>query len=400
MVATQPSSSAPASLFGMPGVTRPLETKENNDGTTTTLSQTNSVQATGWIPYKQTDVIYGWRINVSHALTLTPGTGTITVSGLFPDNFLGNVQLNMQNAFSTINVASGYDLMLFDELRKYRKQARKLAAYGTPTTGNYNVQSNLVTASNYTSSSTAIKRSYMLPAGLHFDEYIELDRDGNILSRPIQGFVSPQFMAGTARIVTPIVTMNPLFGTTGDLGPYTATGVATASGTTTWSHRRIGIYQPQGDADSPPVFNWQLVRKTYPFALSGVSSANIPVNFNGQILGLYVRLYDPAAASSVGAPINLTSVTECDVVYGSGLFRYQDVPLDTEERQYDQIGEQLGVGVMAWDFARDERDNLTNRYALNTLNTSGIQIQLTFTGTQSSSAYAMVGIEGLQYVEI
>src|SRR6185312_7592882 len=101
---TQPSSVAPASLFGMPGITRPIETKENNDGASVTLASANSVVQTGLIPFRQTDVIYGWEMFNTYSLTLTPGTGSITVGDYFPDSFIGNFQLNMQNQFSTINV--------------------------------------------------------------------------------------------------------------------------------------------------------------------------------------------------------------------------------------------------------------------------------------------------------
>ena len=152
-------------------------------------------------------------------------------------------------------------------------------------------------------------------------------------------------------------------------------------------------------ADSPPVYNWQYVRKTFPFSLSGVSQANIPIQFNGQVLSLYVRLYDPSSGG-VGAVIPITNLSECDIQYGSGLFRYQDTPTDAQARFIAQQGTLLPSGVLAWDFARDDQDNITNRYALNTMNTSGIQLALTFTGTQSSTAYAIIGVEGLQYVEL
>ena len=398
--ATQPSSVAPASLFGLPGVTRPIETKENNDGASVTLASGTSTTQTGLIPFKQTDVIYGWILQNTYALTLTPGTGTITVGDYFPDSFLGNVQLNMQNQFSTINVQSGIDLALFQLIRPMRKSDRGNVLWASPQTM-YNNTTNPVTASNYTSSSTSVLRRYELPAGQWFDQYFELDPNGNPLtSAPLRAFVSPQYMAGTARIVTPQITYAPLAPSTADLGPYTKTGVATISGSVTENFRRVGIYQPQGAADSPPVFNWQYVRKTQPFSLSGVSSANLNVPLNGQIMSLYVRLYDPSANSSLGAPIATTSVTECDVVYGSGLFRYQDQPIDAIARNVALHRTLETKGVLHWDFALDEQDNITNRYCLNTMNTSGIQIQLTFSGAQSSTAYAVVGVEALQYVEL
>lgn len=397
--ATRPNSVQPASLFGAPGITRPLEQKENNDNSVATLSQASSTQALGFVPLRQTDVIYGWQLECSHALTLTPGTGAITVGSYFPDQFLGNVQLNMQNQFSTINVENGIDLALFQTIRPMRKADRRNALY-TTTSSLYNPATNQVSLSSYTNASTSILRRYELPGGMWFDQYFELDASGNPLNAtPLRTFVSPQYMAGTARIVTPIVNFNPLAAAKSDGGPYTVTGNATVADTLTMNWRRLGIYQPQGAADSPPVFNWQYVRRTQRFSLSGVSSTNLLVPLNGQIMALYVRLYDPSSGG-VGAPIAITAVSECDVQYGSGLFRYQDTPTDAQARYIAQHGTLLPTGVLAWDFALDDQDNITNRYCLNTMNTSGIQIALTFTGTQSSTAYAVVGVEALQYVEL
>lgn len=399
-IATQPSSAAPASLFGMPGVTRRLENKENNDGVTQALNQSSQIQQAGLQSFKQTDVIYGWQVELTHALTLTPGTGAITVSPYFPYNFLGNVQLNMQNQYSTINVESGVDLALFQTIRPMRKGDRRNALY-TTTSSLYNAATNQVALSSYTNSSTSVLTRFELPAGLWFDQYFELAADGTPLnSAPLKVFVSPQYMAGTARIVTPQLTWNPLAGTVSDGGPYTVTGNATIADTVTENFRRIGIYQPQGQADSPPVFNWQLVRQTKRFSLSGVSAVSLPMPLNGQVLAVYVRMFDPAASSNLGAPIAISSVSECDLVYGSGLFAFQDTPTDTQARYIAQHGTLLPKGVLAWDMATDDQDNITNRYALNTMNTSGIQVNLTFTGTQSSSAYAVVGVETLQFVTL
>ncbi len=399
--ATQPTSVAPASLYGAPGITRPIELKENNDTASVTLAQASATSQTGLQPFKQTDVIYGWQVEMSHALTLTPGTGAITVSPYFPDNFLGQVQLNMQNQFSTINVESGIDLALFQTIRPMRKADRRNALY-TTTSSLYNPQTDQVSLSTYTNASTSVLRRYELPAGLWMDQYFELAPDGTPLTAaPLRAFVSPQYMAGTARIVTPILNFN-LLGTTtskADQGPYTVTGNATVADVVTENWRRHGIYQPQGAADSPPVFNWQYVRQTKRISLSGVSTAQLLAPINGQILAVYVRLFDPSSGG-VGAPIAISAVSECDVQYGSGLFRFQDTSTDAQARYIAQHGTLLPSGVLAWDFALDDQDNITNRYALNTMNTSGIQVNLTFTGTQSSTAYAVIGVEALQYVEL
>ena len=394
---------APGSLFGVPGYTRPIETIENNDGIVTTLSQTNSVAATGLQPFMQTDVIKGWFLRMSYVNTVTPGTSTITTSQLFPDNFIGAFKLNFQNQFSAINVESGFDLALFNHMRPQRLTDYKNDLYAQPQVSAYSAQSNLVSANNYASTSTSIKRGYWIPAGLQFDEYWNLADTGQVTAAPIPMFVSPQFMAGTARIVQPSITFNPGSASTLDNAPYNiGTGTGTFAGSATMNLKRIGWYQPtmQNGADSPPIANWQYTLMTQRQTLAGVSKASIKIPLNGQILGLYVRFYDPAANSGLGAPIDLSNVSEADLVYGSNLFRYQDRPVEAQARYEEQHGFILPVGVLAWDLALDNRGRVTNANALNTLNTSGIQVNLTFTGTLSNSAYCVVGVEALTYVAV
>lgn len=394
---------APGSLFGVPGYTRPIETIENNDGNITTLSQTNSVSATGLQPFMQTDVIKGWLLRMSYVNTVTAGTSTITTSSQFPDNFIGAFKLNFQNQFSAINVESGFDLALFNRMRPARLTDYKNDLYAQPQISAYSAQSNLVSANNYASTSTSIKRAYWIPAGLQFDEYWNLADTGQVTAPPIPMFVSPQFMAGTARIVQPQITFNPGSASTTDNAPYNiGAGTGTFAGSATMNIKRVGWYQPtmQNGADSPPIANWQYTLMTQRQTLAGVSKASVKIPLNGQILGLYVRLFDPAAAAGLGAPIDLSNVSEADLVYGSNLFRYQDRPVETQARYEEQHGFVLPVGVLAWDLALDTRGRITNAAALNTLNTSGIQVNLQFTGTLSNSAYCVVGVEALTYVAV
>ena len=405
-MATTTARPVPGSMFGVPGITRPLEAIENNDGTVTTLSQTNLTPVTGLIPFKQTDVIQGWLLRNVITNTVTPGSQTATPSPYFPDNFLGNIQLNFQNQFNTIQLESGIDLSIFNGYRPFRTTNYQNVNYQSPATSGYSAESNLLTSNSYTYSSGTINRVYWLPAGLQFDEFWNLAPDGTPMGAPIPMFVSPQFMAGTARIVQPSITFNSAFGSTCDVSPYTISGAtttpATFSGSNTMYVKRIGYYQPvdKNGTDSPPVANWQYTLKTQRQSLSGVSSVNLNVPLNGQVLSVYVRLFDPAAASNVGAPISTANVTNCNVVYGSNLYRYQDRPAEMQERFVAQHGYLPGQGIFIWDMAQGEHGRISNRYALNTMNTSGIQIQLTFTGTQSSSAYAVIGTEALTYVAV
>lgn len=396
---------APGSLFGVPGITRATEQIENNDGVTTVLSQGASVPVQGLISFKQTDIIKGWLMRMSVTNTNAVGTGTIVLSPYFPDSYLGRIQLNFQNQFSAIDLENGVDLRIFNTIRPYRLTNYKNAAYTQPTTQSYSAAANLLSSNAYTNVSSPIQRAYWLPAGLQFDEYWNLKDTGEPTGAPLPMFVSPQFMAGTARIVQPLISYNQGFGATADIAPYTSTGNATFGGSSVLNIKRVGWYQPTypNGADSPPVANWQYTLKTQRRVIAG-QGGTIPLTLplNGQILSVYVRLFDPAANGGIGAPIALTdsAFPHVDLVYGSSLYKYQDRPSEVQERFEAQHGEILPQGVLAWDMALDERGRITNSNVLNTMNTSGIQINLQTASTFSATAYAVVGVEALTYVAV
>jgi hypothetical protein len=402
MSSAAPQSPAPGSLFNLPGISRTIENKENNDGVTTTPLQANQVNATGYVPFKQTDVIQSWELQLKYAQTLAIGTGSITVSQYFPWSVLGPGNLNMQNQFSTLQWAHGYDLGLWQMIRPLRHGTNdRTNLYTTPAVQIYNQQAALVTSlAAYTIASTTMNLRYELPAGQWFDAFYPLAGDGTILGPGLRAYVSPQYMAGTSRIVQPTIAFFPAFGSTSDLGPYTATGNATATALlATQSWKRRGWYQPLGAADSPPVFNWQYTRRSSQVSLASVNQKTIPIPINGQIMSVAYRFYDPTLNAGAGGPIPLSNIAEIDLNYGSGLFKYQDYPVDTQARLIQQHSFLPAEGVIVHDMAVDEFGRITNKDVLNTMNTSGVQAFVQSTGTFSASAYVQVLVEALTYVE-
>ena len=407
MTTTKPVQAGPqiGAYFGLPGITRKFSQRENNDSLATTLAQATATTVTGQVPFKQTDVVFYWELQLKLAQTLAAGTQTITASPYFPYNYLGATTLQYQNTFPAINVQSGIDLALFQSYRPMRQTDSRNVLYTNFTNAKmYSNQTDLVSAGNYTSASTSMNLRFELPGGLWMQRYYDLKADGTILNGPLHTFVSPQFMAGSARIVQPQITYNPAFAGTGDQGPYTISGTpttpATATGlSATMAVRRVGIYQPSGPQDTPPIYNWQYVRKSTPYSISGRTQVDIPVPFNGQVLSLFARGFDPTLNSGAGGIIPLANITKCQIVYGPGLPRFDDVPTDTQARFVSQHNFLPTDGVLIWDLAIDDEGNISNADALNTLNTSGVTIHLEFTGAQSASAYYVVGVEGLQYAE-
>lgn len=399
-------------LFGLPGVTVWSEQKENNSPTSTVLSGTAQTTAIFSANFKQTDIVYAWRMVVSIAQTTISGNVGQALSPYFPYNFLGPTSLNMQNQFDTVSYQNGFDAILFQALRPQKQQAfiQNFGDQGlSQGYDTYSPGTSQVSAPNAGSNPAAFVYNSnpiffdidLLP-GIQFDLYYDLAENGMLMSDKAQGirtFVGPQMMAGTNRIIQPKVTFNAAGSlTAADTSPVTYTTLPTSyAASATLNFRRRVSYQPQSTKDAPLLWNWQYSRQTVRGAIGAQSSVTIPLPLVGQILMMYVRLWDPSSGS-FGAPIPLTHISECDVQVGSGLFRYQDTPEDMQSRIYRQHGLQLPDGILAWDMATLDDGRITNANAINTLTTSGCQIVISFSTNPSASSYYILGYEALRYV--
>ena len=396
-------------LFGLPGVTQWSEQVEANDGVSLVLAQ--GVQSVFQYPSSliNTDILYREIIDVVITQTNVAGTQTITPSQYFPYIFVGQVQLSMQNQFNSYDVLNGLDMKLFELMRpqyndngsgNYLEQNLIPSIYGS--------QQNLGTsASAFTSASPSIYFSMDMPLGIAFDQYFDLDPDGQLRGNmgPTRAFVTPQLMSGSNRVITPKITMNPTFAATYDNGPYNLSGPtttpATFVGSVTTRWQRKVVYQPVAHTDTPILWGWQYARESKQYTLSGRSSVDILLPTTGQLLGFFYRFFDPSAAATggVGAPINISQIVNIWLQFGSGLFKFQDNPTRAQRRFARQHGSYLPPqGVLFHDTVVNEQMQLTNANALNTLDTSSCKVHLDFTAALSATAYVVIGVESLRYV--
>jgi hypothetical protein len=352
--------------------------------------------------FMQTDVILGWDIEFTIAQTYTAGTSALTTSDYFPYQWVNQLKLNIQNQFDTVNCSEGgIDAFLFQTIRpRFNNQMLNVMNQNTLASG-YSAENNLDTSASYTTASTSVQFTMQLTPAIHFDTYWELDDKGE----PTHGvplrdvWVSPLLMSGTNRVIQPKVKMNPGSASVLDGGPVNiGAGSGTFSGTATLGFTRYGYYQPIGPEDTPLQFNWQYTREATRYTLAGVSKAKIQLPLAGQILSIFARFYDPAANGGLGGAIALSNITQCNLLYGSGQYRFQDNPQRQQRRFVEQRQIRLPKGVIAWDLAY-LNGHVTNEYALNTMNTTNILIDLIFTGTLSSSAYVVIGVEALRFVD-
>ena len=424
-MATTQNAPAPGQLFDVPGVgggsTQWFDEYEDTLTLAFTPSASSQKPVLGIAKMRQTDVVLEWSAEIKVKQSVTAGTGqTVKGSQYAPWNSVGPLKVLIQNQYSSIDVESGIDAYIFAMCRPYRRTSMRtiLGANpaGSPAGGSAtgypsltNAQANLDWPRQwkYTEADT-FTLVYPLGPGVWFDSYWDLAIGGTPSGMPPHSaFVSPQYMAGTTRVITAAITANQVLSSaTTAIAPVHTTAKTTSGDTATttansWkvSLRRHGVYAGN-PVVNPVVYSWQHRRKTDRFGtIAGSSRATIELPLDsGQIMSSYLRLYDPAATTTVGAAIAITKVTNVEFQYGSGLLRFKGTPAELQRRWLAQHGTLLPPGVLAIDFATNERGQVTNHRLPNTLTTGGILWKLTFTGAQSSKAYAVLGTESLVYV--
>lgn len=418
-VQQQQAQTVPGALYGVPGLTNPVEQFDTTNGLVTAGSGSAQVPVNGISPLAQTDVVLGWELFTTYSIEAHPTAGsgqTVGVSPYAPYNIYGPCKLSLQNQYAPIDVLSGRDLGIFQSYRpRFQRTDRRNANLASPVLGaaygsgvwaeTQLLEGADVWSDTYEASATFVMR---LPASIEFDYYYPLDIQGNIVGNPGRAIVSPQYMGGTTRIVTPQLTLAQGLGG-GDLSPFTTTTLSAGGDTastfadgigTALAIRRNAIYSANNPQVLPPVQPWQYALHTWQYPISSQSTVNIPVpNDVGQILSIWVLLWDPAAADGAGAAIAMSSVNTCQLKYGSGLYRFDDTPTTMQARWIQQHQALPPAGFIGWDCALNPDGRLMNNGGvLNTLTTNAISVNLTLGTPGSSSTYAVVGTEALQYV--
>jgi hypothetical protein len=410
----------PGALYGVPGLTNPVEQFDTTQGLVTAGSGSAQVPVNGIQPLAQTDVVLSWELFTTYSFASAPtaGTGqTVASSPYAPYNMFGPIKLTLQNQYAPIDVLSGRDLGIFQSYRpRYLRSDRRNANLASPvlgaaySSGAWTEAQLLEGADVWSGTYTTTGKTFVvrLPASIEFDYYYPLDIQGNIVGNPGRAIVSPQYMGGTTRIVTPQLTLAQGLGG-GDVSPFTTTTNTGGSDTaSTWSSgfstsiaiRRNAIYSANNPQVLPPVQPWQYALHTWQYPIGAQAQVNVPVpNDVGQILSIWVLLWDPAAAAGAGAAIAMSAINTCRLKYGSGLFRFDDTPVTMQSRFIQQHDTLPPQGVLIWDMAFNPDGRLMNNGGvLNTLTTNAIQVQLQLNTPGSSETYIVVGTEALQYV--
>lgn len=410
-------AAAPGQFYGLPGLTQFMELPDTQTGVTVAFSQTGVTNVNTLSQLTQDNIVFWWELDIAVSQTYTVGTGGQTTSPYFPWSYLASVQLSLQSMYNNVQVDNGIDLYLFEALWPSRgfhmegtsgnglgaNPVEKAYAAGPPQAGvpyagavNPNLWETTITATPQ--SMTALNFCVKLPGSYFLDEYWDMDMSGNLLSdTAVPATISPQYMAGAARQVTPKVVLAASSVADLSTGPFTLTGNATLTGSVTFGVRRVGLYSTENPATDPPVYNWQYQRisKSYPLIGNPVA---VKIDESAQILGMFLRFWDPIAQ----APIAISNISTIQLSYGGSLYRFNDIPKTMQRRLFEQHRLLLPAGVLAWDLSLDPdgSGNLTNAYALNTLVTASPTIIITWINgyTPGTGSKVVVGYHEFKYV--
>lgn len=407
-----PPQVQPGIKYGVPGITQRFEQPDTTVNSVTALNAASAVPWNNVFPLQKTDVVHWWEIIVTWTNTYTLGTEVVAISPYAPYNLFQNFSLQMQGQYKPLDVISGFDAALFQLYRPMRGSAQMASqpidGNNLPAAANYPTagfpQANLVATPNMLVATTPVTFILEVPGCLWFDQYWDLAEDGTVMAAPVSAYVSPQYMGGGERIVTPR-TQFAGFASSYDLGPQ---GITTAGTVTAYTAsvaidiRRIGVYASTDPEEMPPVFNWQYQRRARQVPIGAQSKIDIPITDYGQILSIFVRLFDNTTPP--GAAISIANVAKAQVLYGSNLPRFDDSSgissvYATQKRFIDQHGFMPPVGTLVWDLAlTDTGGYITNAKALNTLTNANCKVHLEFTAAPGAGAYCALGLESLVFV--
>lgn len=437
---TTPQSVPVGALYGLPGFTERFEQYENLNNIVTTLSAAAGAigTTTPFNPpgsFQKTDIVFWWELECFMTEQMAFTGGGITFSPEAPYNKLQSLRLRLQGQYSPIEVESGADAAFMQMYRPMRGRGQRnnqdlmnanvplAAAYpnstmpqanlaGTPAgAGAVGGQGNAATGVVTTPLAlTNYPFTLELPAGIFLDEYWDLALDGSLLPNaagvvaPSAAFVSPQYMGGGERVVTPQFNIAPLAGANYDQFPAGITSALTITAASvndalTVNARRIGVFASENPAELPPVFNWQYRRTSKRVPIGAVTKVDIPITEYGQVLSTYVRIFDPT--SGQGSFYNVANITKAQLLYGSNLPRFDDDIPAMQNRWIEQHGFLPMQGTVAWDLASTGfNSNLSNARALNTLTNANTHFHLEMSVAPGANAYAVIGTELLVPVAV
>ena len=249
-----------------------------------------------------------------------------------------------------------------------------------------------------------------MPFAFRFDEYFDLNAQGDPTRKLYDAVVSPMFMAAQARVVVPTIVMGPGITTLDQLGgavDKTAADVtSTFTGSGSLTVQRDSYWTASNPAGNPPQYPWLYTRDYFTQPTNGQGRVGILIQNTGvsvgQVLSLWGFVWDPALNGGHGAMVPNSSIQSYELVTGGTLQNVFETPAMMNDRirsSYANTVTDFPSGVFIFDRALNEDGSyISNANAINTYLVNGVQVNITFNAGHipSSSATVYMGVEALK----
>lgn len=354
----------------------------------------------------QLDIVSGMKIAVQSTGKWTNTGGSLATSVFFPSNIVQQITFKLQAAYNTYNLTGPLAALM--QLYRPMWGATQVGVtspdifcqfgehnptYGTDLTLDMNID---------------------IPFAFKFDEYFNLNAQGDPIDHKYDQWVTPMFMAAQARVVVPTVTIAPQL-PTGDLlgGPVSRPGSDTTSTYTdaafTAQVSRDAWFTANSPVGNPPQYPWLYTRDYFTQPTSGQAQVGCLIQNTGvsvgQVLSMPFFVWDPEADSGLGAVVPSSAITSISLVTGGTLQNYEYTPQQLKDRNRSMYGWGYGQnadvpdGCFVLDFALDETGSyISNANAINTYLVNGVQLNISFANgsVPSGTSTVYVGVEALK----
>lgn len=397
----------PGSLFGVPKYSTQRRFVPDNGNNQLGVSQNQASQSI--VPttrLDQLDIVIGEKLYMDLEDTWTSGVApaTLTVSPWYPSNLIQQITFKLQAAYNTFNL-TGPLAAIHQSFRPMWGNRQVGSVRSDPFAKPANS-----TPPSVIGAATAIPLAIDIPFAFKFDEYFDLNAQGDPTRKLYDAVVSPMFMAAQARVVVPTIVMCPGVTTLDQLGgavdKLAADVTSTFTGSGSMTIQRDSYWTASNPAGNPPQYPWLYTNDYFTQPTNGQGRVGVLIQNTGvsvgQVLSLYGFVWDPALNGGHGAVVPMSSIESFELVTGGTLQNDFETPAMLTDRMrsmYANTATDFPSGIFILDRALSEDGSyISNANAINTYLVNGVQVNITFKAGHipSSSSTVYMAVEALK----
>lgn len=400
-----PQGPTPGSFFGVPKYsTQARFVPDNQNGSLGVTPLTGTQTQVPTTRLDQLDIVRGIKVYTSITGTWTEAGGeTLVPSPFFPANIIQQITFKLQAAYNTFNLTGP----LASIIQAYRPMWNYTNQVGLPNSFAKASSSGFASATPYTANF-----GIDIPMAMKFDEYFDLNAQGDPTRKVNDAWVSPMYMAAQARVVVPTITLAPQLTTDDALGGPITRALADTDSTYAGASSSVNIYRDawwtsNSQAGNPPQYPWLYTRDFFTQPTQGQVQVSTLIQNTGvsvgQVLSLFGFVWDPEANDGLGGVVPFSSIEYFELVTGGSLVNRHYSPQALSDKMRAAYGEAIVAnqpdGTFVFDFALSEDGTyFSNAEAINTYLVNGVSLNIKFVqGSQpSSSATVYMGVEALK----